>query len=63
MFDNFFGPGGEPRGHSIENPNGTTDYFDERNEYKGQMNPNGAYGPASEYLGNSLFSLLKPKER
>ena len=63
MFDNFFGPGSEPRGHSINNPNGTTDYFNERNEYQGQINPNGAYGPGGEYRGNSPFDLFKPKQR
>ncbi len=61
MFDNFFGPGGESRGHSIENPSGSTDYFDDRNEYKGQTNPHGAFGPGAEYLGNSPFDIFKPK--
>lgn len=63
MFDNFFGPGGEPRGHSIDNPNGTTNYFNERNEYKGQMNPNGAYGPGGEYLGTSSSNIFEPNDR
>jgi hypothetical protein len=63
MFDNFFGPGGESHGHAIPSPNGTTDFYDNANDYIGQMNPNGAYAPGGEYLGNSQYSIFDRRER